>query len=364
MMAQRIIKTIILLFTALYGLPRFAVQEGASCNLCHVDPTGGGLRNDYGMAVSSAELSKTEKSSSFTGMITEHLQIGGDIRVMNYNVKEDDHFTSAIFPMQMDLSAYWKINNKFGLFIKQDVLRGNNDAWVLWSGMPFNGFIKAGKDLPSFGLNVDDHTAFTRGGNIRKKALQYEGLVFSPYLSSPGIVEIGFNRGNIHFSQSISNKFLDGSSGNGFGERINDKVFTTRVEWWPTFGSINGLVGASIMDEGPINYKGIYGGIALGKLTWTGELDIAEEYASTGTVLASSSEFSYRLVQGIDLIAKIDFFDEDIDTSGSAIQRLTLGAEYFPTSFLEVRCQARLTEVTGSDAAVKPEYLILIHTWF
>ncbi len=363
-MAQKIISIIFLFSTVIQGLPRFAVQEGASCNLCHVDPNGGGLRNDYGMSVTSSELSSSNKTSSFTGMISDHLQLGGDIRVMNYNVEKDDDFTSAIFPMQMDLSSHWRVNDELGLFIKQDVLRGNNDAWILWSGLPFNGYIKAGKDLPAFGMNVDDHTSFTRGGNIRKKALQFEGLAFTPYLSSPGIVEVGFSKGNVHFSQSIANQFLDGSASSGFGENISDKVFTTRFEWWPSLENINGFIGASMMDEGPIKYKGIFGGINFNKLTWTGEVDIAEEYASTGTVLASSSEFSYRLKQGLDLLIKFDLFDEDIDTTGSAIQRFTVGSEYFPLPFLEVRCQARFTEVIGSDAELKPEYLLLIHTWF
>ena len=29
------------------ALPRFAARVGASCSLCHVDPSGGGMRTDY-----------------------------------------------------------------------------------------------------------------------------------------------------------------------------------------------------------------------------------------------------------------------------------------------------------------------------
>ena len=93
-------------------------------------------------------------------------------------------------------------------------------------------------------------------------------------------------------------------------------------------------------------------------------MDVAEEYASTGTVLASYSELIYNFSSGLNLQIKYDFFDEDIDTSGSSINRITFGTEFFPIPFVEVRCQARFTDVTGNKTALKPEYLLLIHTWF
>ena len=45
-------KMIILLFLAsLFGLPRFSVEESSSCMNCHINPTGGGMRNDHGTNV-------------------------------------------------------------------------------------------------------------------------------------------------------------------------------------------------------------------------------------------------------------------------------------------------------------------------
>jgi len=367
MTALKITSLFLILIASIQALPRFAVQEGVSCNLCHVDPNGGSLRNDYGISVASSELTKVQGSdrvAGYSGMINEYLRVGGDIRFLNYNANENGQLQSALFPMQADIAVYLYVNENVGVFAEQDILRSQNEVWLLWSGLPFNGYVKMGKDLPAYGLNIDDHTSFIRGGNVRKKALEYEGLAFSPYLYSPGLIEVGINVGNLNFSQSIANQFIDESSSGGFGENVYDKAFTSRLEWWPTLGLINGYLGGSILQQGLTRFNGLFGGISVGNITWTGEVDIAEEYASTGTVLASYSEIDYNFTKGLALLLKYDFFDENIDASGSSINRITFGTEFYPISFMEVRCQARFTGVTGKTAELNPEYILMVHTWF
>ena len=36
---------------SLFSLPRFSLEESASCMSCHINPTGGAMRNDYGSNV-------------------------------------------------------------------------------------------------------------------------------------------------------------------------------------------------------------------------------------------------------------------------------------------------------------------------
>ena len=204
-MVRIIIKLqIIIIFSSLLSaIPRFAIQEGASCNLCHIDPNGGGLRNEYGIIMTSKEdLPRSpggKISKNYTGIINDHIRVGGDIRFLNFNTMQSNQVTSALFPMQSNFYGYWKISEAGAVFASMDLLRSNNEIWVNWDGLlPMNGYLKVGKDLPAYGLNVDDHTSFIRGGNIRKKSLLQEGLIFSPYLSYPGLLEIGFNFGDIY----------------------------------------------------------------------------------------------------------------------------------------------------------------------
>ena len=82
--------------------------------------------------------------------------------------------------------------------------------------------------------------------------------------------------------------------------------------------------------------------------------------------LASYSEVVFEPVQGLHILAKFDFFDEDVDLKENAITRLTGGIEFFPYSFFEIKAQARFTiaKLEGVYDYPKPEYLLQFHTWF
>ena len=75
--------------------------------------------------------------------------------------------------------------------------------------------MKAGKSKPYFGLNIDDHTSFIRGGNINRKfGLDKEGSIFSPYQKPVNIIEVGLNFSEISIITSIANNFIGYNSSN------------------------------------------------------------------------------------------------------------------------------------------------------
>ena len=64
--------------------PYLAVREGSQCAQCHVDPTGGGLRNPAGTIYGQTQLPSRQlrpADSLWTGALGSMLQLGGDLRV-------------------------------------------------------------------------------------------------------------------------------------------------------------------------------------------------------------------------------------------------------------------------------------------
>src|ERR1700750_307065 len=74
---------LVLLAAHVQADPYLAVQEGYKCNVCHVNPTGGGLRNDFGITYAKvllpAETIDT-KLDAWTGKVSDILRVGGDLR--------------------------------------------------------------------------------------------------------------------------------------------------------------------------------------------------------------------------------------------------------------------------------------------
>ena len=46
---------ILLILNFLFALPRYSIETASSCLNCHVNPSGGGMRNDYGSNVYSVD---------------------------------------------------------------------------------------------------------------------------------------------------------------------------------------------------------------------------------------------------------------------------------------------------------------------
>ncbi len=356
----------ILLVQSASAIPRFAIKEGASCNTCHVNPAGGALRNDYGMLITSADELPMPKTASLitlddVGQLTDHLRIGADLRMQAITDSEE----SSVFPMQRDLYAYFDLKGMVGLYVESEALMKKTEYWTN-AFFPFlNSYIRVGRMRPTYGLMLDDHTSFIRGGNLqRTHGLLKEGLSFSPMTPPVNTAELGMFRSDFLFTASLSNGFLAGEAAEAsFLGPPSNRTAVIRAEYSSSLGDYSGIAGASYLSEGSTEIKGVFGGISRDRLTWTGEVDFAGGWTGDVNSVASYSEIAWMVEPGIHLLAKYDFFDEDTEVLENALSRFSLGAELYIFSFLELKVQMRKTHVSGIGMS-PTEFLFQTHAWF
>ena len=107
-----------------FALTRFSVTNGASCIICHVNPTGSGLRNSHGNDVVALEELPLERwlnkgNEDWDGFNTDNIQVGGDFRLQAIQYDNTDSTrNTSIFPMQAEIYTYLTLNSYSGIYAK------------------------------------------------------------------------------------------------------------------------------------------------------------------------------------------------------------------------------------------------------
>ena len=68
---------------AAHAEPYLAVQFGLKCNVCHVNPTGGGLRSTVGDVIAQTAIPGAHLDTggdNWIGALGQYLRTGGDLR--------------------------------------------------------------------------------------------------------------------------------------------------------------------------------------------------------------------------------------------------------------------------------------------
>jgi hypothetical protein len=356
------------------AVPRFAVQNNASCVLCHVNPTGGGLRNSYGrdifertrlsFAWADKKEPKDPKRSGFLGNSNGSLHLGGDARFAYLYVNDspqdldEDPDLDALFLMQSDLYVGASLSEDI-TFAAEIGLRGAFEAYGLVQNLPGKTYLKAGVFTPPFGWRFPEHT------NVNRIDLGFD----------PGVADTGFELG--HESKSLSANLMFSAGQLVRSPNLADGIFTRgqtalsgtvqyRTELDPLKLSL-GLSAAYDHDQGTTRTRlvsqntlrtdaangaaleadqignnvevfretkvGGTLGASLGRLWYLGELDVVSNSAVASDVgqqfldqqaatrfLNSVGYLSYQeigvsVMQGLDIYTAIEYHDPDIAVS-------------------------------------------------
>ena len=365
---------VIMLLAAPVGATvKLALAAGSSCNLCHVTPSGGGLRNSYGLEeIILGELPRPKALQSaakgFSTNLNPNLRWGLDGRIQAFNYIRPDTLTpasSGIFPMQLTAYVNVKLGPTLDVYAAHYLLQSTIEWWGRFTAKEGSRYVRVGRFLPAYGLRLDDHTSFIRGGNtggITQGGLSKEGFPFGPFTHGGGAIEGGSYLGDLHFSASLSNPFLPGSATAGpFFEGMT-LALRGELTQFLSGANLNLVAGASYLTDGNLRLGGGFGGVSRNRLTLLAEVDLITGWAGGGiTSLATYLEVDVRVNQGLHAFLKYDFYDNDMAFQENSLTRFTLGGEWFPIPFVEFKPQLRVNSTTVKGKSFTIDILLQLH---
>ncbi|MBW2187990.1 MAG: hypothetical protein JRG93_00160 [Deltaproteobacteria bacterium] len=393
--------------TPAHALPRFAARGGNECIQCHVNPTGGGMRNSYGRNVfervwlpfsvrprgedvqleldgaieagwdEEALLGNKDDDKpfvSFSGDITDWLAIGGDIRVAYIWIRPDRgiepgverNITNSFFLMQADLYIGATATDHITFYLDLGVYSGF-EAWGLYQLKPepedFDFMIKVGRFMPAFGIREVEHQLFTRERIGLGNADRDTGLELTAYV------------GPLTVNAALVNGTLGDSAFDGHGteRRRFEKAVVGRLSlrrdfgvlraqvggsiyWNNNIGQANPIFGSSIPDDLLVEVStgldelrwGAFATANIGPFTYLGDLvfvrdDFYSDQIGSLRGYASYQELSFLPVQGVELVTTFEFMDPDVELAGNSIIRAGWIVEFFPWPYTEFRVMVRRT---------------------
>jgi hypothetical protein len=339
------------------AVPRYTARYRQNCTLCHVNPTGGGMRSLYATQyIVPAELSLLKPPEELVARIqpklSESVTVGTDLRAAHFHATKRQPGRN-FFEMQGEAYLQWSIDDKISANLDIDQISSVETyalAWVL----PFHGYAKAGRFTPVFGWKVADHNTFVR-----------EELWFDQPFNTDAGVEIGFYPKHVALWASVLN-----------GEPGANTLFDANDELAYVAG------GLSHFGAGPV-------GVGLGGSFWHNRLDRAESSANPGrrtaggpfgylswdrftylwevdasrlvvpgtrvrTKLITSHELSYALRPGLDLVASYNWVDRNLDLQSGIKERFGVGVDVNPVPFVQLQAQLSVYRTSGQDPTQDP----------
>jgi hypothetical protein len=344
------------------GLPIYAARESISCQSCHVDPSGGGMRNAFGFDYMLSRHSMTpefkwENLPETQPEVVPGLTFGSDLRAIYTALHHRD---SGDFPsqqstfirMQSGLYVNYAPLDMFNIYLNIDVDQqslGGPEWYGVARVLPARGYVRFGAFRIPYGLRMDDHTIRVRAdlrGTVLPAGFNLLGRGGDPRSPDTGL-EFGWVRKHEFVQLAVTN-----GSGGARDREDRNVAFTARGGGFlgPLILGVTTHLDTDGGDSGTrateVRRYGAYGGLRLlPDLVLLGELNFAEDVAGgakTRQVL-HWAEADYFVRRDARLRFRYDFLDVDRDVDERAAERFTIEADLTPIPFASFRTSYRYT---------------------
>jgi len=340
--------------------PYLAARQGLKCMGCHVNPTGGGLRNAAGNAFAQNELAARPidtGESKWLGELNRFISFGGDFRgsatYTDFPDAEDVDLAFAVDEVRAYLDVH-VIPDRLSVYLDQKLAPGggrNLEAYArLWLGESNRYYVKAGQMYLPFGLRLEDDTAFVR---------QVSGISFD---TPDNGVELGLETGPWSAQIAVSNGTAGGA------ETGSGKQWSLRGEHVGSLWRLGASYNFNDADQTERHMAALHAGLRTGPIVWLGEVDYIEDRGLPGGDLrrwVGLIEGNWMPRRGHNLKLTVETFEPDTEIDGDEQDRYSLVYEYMPFQYLQLRGGVRIYDgVPGDDVQNRGFGFIELHGFF
>lgn len=324
------------------ALPRYSVQYGQRCALCHVDPSGGGMRNAYAtQALVPEELAfqklDPEQSAAIRPDLSPNVAVGMDLRSLVYEGEGD---RGGQLDMQGDVTLAVQMDPRFAAYV--NIGKGGTQEYAgLAYVLPYGGYVKAGRFMPDYGWQWADHKLAGRAYLVDPAGSR------SPAALIDAGVEVGLH------SQwwEVTASALQGAAENG-------ESYAARLALRRGLGPLNLALGTSVMRRelttDHARAWGGFGAVAAGPATWLFQVDETGNGGREGVLV--TQELTWRLVRGIHLRGTYGHQDPDRRRESGSRSRWGTGFDSLLTPFFGVQVMAHYHHFRRGELVDEADY--------
>jgi Phosphate-selective porin O and P len=338
--------------------PYFAVRQGMKCAACHVNPSGGGMRNTYGniwaQTVLPARRIDVPGLEMWNGAINQYLGVGGNLRAGGTYVDVPNNDAQSEFDVE-EMRIYGAVTiipERLTLYVDERIAPGgsvNLEAYARVSTADQRWYVKAGQMFLPYGWRLEDDGAFIR---------QATGIGFA---TPDKGVEVGLETANWSTQLALTNGTAGGS------ETDEGKQLSLRTEHIQSVWRLGASFNLNDADAGDRQMQGIFAGLRTGPIAWLAEADYItdDSFPERRKLWAGLIEGNWMYSQGHNLKLTAEFFEPDEDIDEDEQNRFSAVWEYVPIQFLQLRAGIRIYDgIPQNDLQNRRVYFVAVNGFF
>ena len=324
--------------------------------VCHVNPTGGGMRNTFGDVWGQTVLpaKHVDTGDPWTGELSRFLAIGGNLRATASATDVPNQPKASSFDTD-EMRVYLEVRaipDRLSLYVDQRFAPGGSANQEAYGRLWFDDnrfYVKAGQMYLPYGLRLQDDTAFIR---------QVPGINFT---TPDRGVEVGVELAQWSAQLAASNGTAGGA------EMDNGKQYSLRVEHvrsvWRAGASFNFNDAAG----GSRQMQNVFAGVRTGPVAWLAEADyvLDKSFDPRRKQAVGLIEADWLVRKGNNLKLTAEYFDPDREVSEDQQNRFSLVWEYTPLQFVQLRVGARYYDgIPQNDLQNRREVFAQLNGYF